>query len=105
MVSENCSAVINARFSRTMRTVLRSRSRGSFSVPDDGSEATDEGEETEKGVIAHPLLKPQMEATYFFFFAAFLAAFLAAMVCNPPFRSRYRPPLFPTFCVDNKDMH
>jgi hypothetical protein len=30
-------------------------------------------------VIAHPLLKPQMEATYFFFFAAFLA-FLAAMV-------------------------
>jgi len=61
--------------------------------------------EMKKGVIAHPLLKPQMEATYFFFFAAFLAAFLAAMVCNPPFRSRYCRPPFPTFCVDNKDMH
>ena len=56
-------------------------------------------------MISHPLLKPQMEATYFFFFAAFLAAFLAAMVCNPPFRSRYRLPSFPTFCVDNGDMH
>ena len=61
--------------------------------------------EIKKGVIAHPLLKPQMEATYFFFFAAFLAAFLAAMVCNPPFRSRYCRPLFPTFCVDSRGMH
>ena len=52
-----------------------------------------------KGVIAHPLLKPQMEATYFFFFAAFLAAFLAAMVCNPPFRSRYCLPHFQHFVL------
>jgi hypothetical protein len=27
------------------------------------------------------------------------------MVCNPPFRSRYCRPLFPTFCVDSRDMH
>ena len=55
-----------------------------------------------KGGIAHPLLKPQMEATYFFFFAAFLAAFLAAMVCNPPFRSRYCQPCFQHFVLTTR---
>jgi hypothetical protein len=53
-------------------------------------------------VISHPLLKP-LEATYFFFFAAFLA-FLAAMVLYPPFPVLgFAPPS--TFCVDNKSMY
>jgi hypothetical protein len=40
-----------------------------------------------------------MEATYFFFFAAFLAAFLAAMVVIPPFDLAIADPRFQHFVL------